>query len=384
MLGRLHAALAVVGCAFALPAAAQIAVTGNDGHSILTDAGTQVAANPAVPDTVTVLDLSARPPKVIGETEAPASVVGPPQGVAITPDGSLALVTSSTRLDPADASKIIPDDRVSVIDLKASPPKVVDTLKAGKGAAGISINHAGTLALVANRAEGTVSVLSLAGGTVKPVGKIELGNEKSGPSLAVFTRDGREAYVTRDGDYKISVLSVDGDKVAYTKRDLSAGMRPYGIEMAPAGDIAIVANIGTSSGDNDTVSVIDLKAKPSRVVNTVTVGPTPEGIRISGDGRYLAVVNENGSNLAKASPFYNANGLLRVFSISGTELAKVAEAPIGRWCQGAAWSKDTKTLAVECMVEREIQLFDFDGKALTRSGAIPLKAGGASMGTSEP
>jgi DNA-binding beta-propeller fold protein YncE len=161
-------------------------------------------------------------------------------------------------------------------------------------------------------------------------------------------------------------------------------MRPYGIEIAPAGDIAIVANIGTSSGDNDTVSVIDLKAKPSRVVNTVTVGPTPEGIRLSPDGRHLAVVIENGSNLAKASPFYSDKGLLRVFSVSGFDLAKVAEAPIGRWCQGAAWSKDGATLIVQCMVEREIQVFRFDGKALERAEAVKLSAGGASLRTAEP
>lgn len=384
MFGRLHAAALISVVIGIAPAAAQLAVTGNDGHTQLTDAGAQVGASAATPDTVAVLDLSVTPPKVVGIVEAPASVVGPPQAVAIAPDESFALITSSTKLDPNDPTKIIPDDRVSVLDLKASPPKITATLQAGKGAAGVSINRQGDLALVANRAEGTVSVFTITGGVVRPASKIDLGNEKSGPSLAVFTRDGKEAYVTRDGDNKISVLSVDGEKVSYTKRDLSAGMRPYGIEMAPAGDIAIVANIGASSGDNDTVSVIDLRAKPSRIVNTVTVGPTPEGIRISGDGRYLAVVNENGSNLAKSSPFYSPAGLLRVFGISGSELSKIAEAPIGRWCQGAAWSKGNQTLIVECMVEKELQIFRFDGKGLERTGAIPLGAGGASLRTAEP
>jgi DNA-binding beta-propeller fold protein YncE len=378
---RFRSAILAVSLAAPWPAAAQLAVSANDGHTMLTDAGTQVPADPIAPDTVTILDLSANPPKVLGEVQAPASVVGPPQAVAIAPDESFALVTSSTKVE---GGKIVPDDRVSVIDLKASPPKVRATLQAGKGAAGVSLNRAGTLALVANRAEGTLSVFTVAQGEVKPAGKIEFGNEKSGPSLAVFTRDGREAYVTRDGDYKISVLSVDGDKVAYTKRDISAGMRPYGIEMAPSGDIAIAANIGTSSGDHDTVSIIDLKARPSRVVNTVTVGPTPEGIRISPDGRHLAVINENGSNLAKTSPFYSDKGQLRVFRIEGFDLAKVAEAPIGRWCQGAAWSRDGATLIVQCMVDREIQVFRFDGKALERKDAIKLSAGGASLRTVDP
>ena len=67
-----------------------------------------------------------------------------------------------------------PPDTLSVIDLKASPPKVSAQLQAGKGAAGVSINRAGTLALVANRSEGTVSVFSIAGNTLTPVGKVNL------------------------------------------------------------------------------------------------------------------------------------------------------------------------------------------------------------------
>ena len=145
--------------------------------------------------------------------------------------------------------------------------------------------RAGTLALVANRSEGTVSVLSINGKIVTPVGdKIELGDEKSGPSAVVFTPDGKFALVTRDNDHKISVLAVDGTKVTDTKREISAGLRPYGLDIAQQGDVAIVANIGTNSGDADTVSVIDLAAKPQRVVSTVTVGQTPEGIKISPDG----------------------------------------------------------------------------------------------------
>ena len=49
--------------------------------------------------------------------------------------------------------------------------------------------------------------------------------------------------------------------------------------------MAVVANIGRGGGDNDTVSVIDLQARPPRVVETFTVGQTPEGIKLSPDGK---------------------------------------------------------------------------------------------------
>ena len=53
-------------------------------------------------------DLSAPAPKVVAEIPVPTSVVGPPLSVAITPDESLALVTSAMQIDPADKTKQIP------------------------------------------------------------------------------------------------------------------------------------------------------------------------------------------------------------------------------------------------------------------------------------
>src|SRR5207237_7050052 len=93
----------------------------------------------------------------MAEIEAPTSVVGPPLSVAITPDESLALVTAAMKIDPHDATKQVPDNRLSVLDLQASPPAVIATVETGQGPAGLSINRLGTLALVANRSEGTVS-----------------------------------------------------------------------------------------------------------------------------------------------------------------------------------------------------------------------------------
>src|SRR5438034_5069512 len=161
------------------------------------------------------------------------------------------------------------------------------------------------------------------------------------------------ALVTRDGDNKISVLSIDGTKVEYTRRDINAGLRPYGIDVSSKGDFAAVANIGLGQGDTDTVSLIDVRARPPRVVETVSVGQTPEGIKVSPDGRHVAVVVMNGSNKAKESPFYADHGKLVVLRAKGMKLTKVAEAPIGHWSQGAAFSPDGRTILVGNMVEKE-------------------------------
>ncbi len=361
-------------------ALAQLAVSANDNKAVLIDGVNTVPQNP-VPDTVTIIDLSASPPKIIGEVQAPTSVVGPPSSVAVAPDESIALVTAATKIDPADPKKLVPDNKISVIDLKASPPALAGTAEAGAGAAGIAINRAGNLVLVANRSEGTVSVFTLSGKTLTTVGKIELGDAKSGPSAVAFSPDGKTALVTRDGDHKISVLSVDGSKVEYTKRDVNAGLRPYPLDISSRGDVAVISNIGIGSGDADTASLIDLQAKPPRVVDTVTVGQTPEGLKLSPDGRYAAVTVMNGSNKPKNSPFFNDNGLVVVLAVDGKKLSKVAEGKVGHWCQGAAWSKDGKTLLVQCMVEKEIQAFSFDGKELKPAGTLKVSGGPAGIGT---
>ena len=132
----------------------------------------------------------------------------------------------------------------------------------------------------------------------------------------------------------------------------------------------MVANVGVGMGDADTVSVIDLKLDPPRVVNTYTVGQTPEGIKMSPDGKFVAVTVMNGSNKPASSPFYN-NGLLQIWARNGTQLTKMAELPIGHWCQGIAWSTNAKTLLVQCMVEEEISVIRFSGlsgKSLQKVG----------------
>src|SRR6266702_7241915 len=361
---------------------AEIAVSANDGKMVLENGVVTVRKEP-LPDTVSIIELSGASSRVVAELSAPASVVGPPSSVAIAPDESFALVTGAMKVDPADPTKAIPDDKLTVIDLKSSPPKILATLQAGAGAAGVSINRAATLALVANRSEGTVSVFTISGNALTPAGKIQLGDAKSGPSHAVFSHDGTTALVTRDGDSRISLLTVDGSKVEYAKRDIYAGVRPYDIDLTGTAT-AIVGNVGASGGDTDTISLIDMTAKPIRVVSTVSVGQTPEGVKMSPDGNYVAVTVINGSNKPAASPFFNDFGLLKVYRISGTELAPVAEAKIGHWCQGMVWSKDSKHVQAQCMVESELIAFSFDGKTLNKTATLKMQVSPAGIRTAEP
>jgi DNA-binding beta-propeller fold protein YncE len=253
---------------------------------------------------------------------------------------------------------------------------------AGAGASGVSINPAGTLALVANRVAGTISVFTISGSTVTPAGTVDLGAPDSGPSHVAFSPDGRTALVTRNNDSLISVLEIDGTDVTYAKHDMVAGFQPYQIDVAPEGDVAITGTVGAgATGSADVLGVVDLRADPPRGVDQITVGQTAEGLDISPDGRFVAVTVMNGSNRPAASPFFSDHGLLRIFSLRGSRLTPVTQIPIGRWCQGVAWTPDSDTVMAGCMVDQQIHVFGFDGQRLTPATTIAVPGGSAALAT---
>jgi DNA-binding beta-propeller fold protein YncE len=369
-------AFAIAGASMA--ARAEIAVSSNDAHTVTVN-GQQIAAEPVVADTLSIVDLAKYPPQVAATIDVPGSVVGPPYAVAVAPDESFSIVSSATKLDSADPKKIVPDDRVSVIDL-AGGPKVVQQVTAGAGATSVDISPNGSLVLVANRTEGTVSAFRLNNKKLERLDKVDLGNPKAGPSGLAFVSD-RVALVSRDGDNMINVLRIDGNTITVDPRPLTTGVRPYTLAVAASGNLAAVSNMGRGDDDIDTVSLIDVSSEPFRTVETISVGMSPEGLRFSPDGKFLAVGTQEGTTKKNGSPFQTPNGRLAMYAVDGKSLRKVAEAPVGHWSQGIAFSKNGETIIVQNMVERTLAVFRFDGQKLTAGTPIAIGAGPAALGT---
>lgn len=349
------AVLAACAGAPAAPEAASYFLSVQDGRAGLADGKPVVRG---APDTLAVIELAAGRLRVAQQIDMPTSLVGPPSSIAIAPGGRLALVSAATRRDPADPAKVVPYDLVSVLALDRSgstAPRVIASIRTGAGASGISINRAGTLALVANRVEGSVSVLAIEGEQVQGIGKLMLG-DKSGPAHVAFTPDGRRALVSRDGDNRISLLAIEGHSVTLDPRELYAGLRPYGLDVSADGAWAAVTNLGAGQGDADTISLIDLKAQTPRVVDTVSVGQTPEGIFFSPDGRSLGVTVIDGSNKPQASPFHG-DARYRAYDIAGGRLRPSTQLAGGQWLQGHAFTPDGRAVLVQDAANRQIRLY---------------------------
>ena len=357
-----------------LPAAAQIAVSSND-HKMKMENGVAAPVDGPSPDTVTILDLGQVPVKVVGTiANVPGSVVGPPLSVAILPDESMALVSSSSKIDPADKTKTVADDRVSVVDLKGQ--KVLDTLKTGAGAAGISVTKDGKRAYVANRMAGSVSILAIDGNKVSLVKTVDLVPADALLSHIAVSPDGATGVATRNGDGKVVVAKLGPDSVV-PKATLDVAPRPYAVSISPDGKYAIVASLGDPKGKG-MYTVLDISGDTPKIVGTTDIGhESLEGSMMSGDGKWVAGVAHDGSTRPKDAPQFKPAGVVVLYKFDDGKLTKMSEAPIGAWSQGAAFSKDGKTVAVQNMVQKNIQVFRNDDGKLTDTGQKIDTVGGA-------
>ena len=225
--GMLKTFAAAVGLAAGLAPAqsAPFMIVGND-EKLLWDDQFKPVLSPPGRDSVLIVDLAdPMNPRIVANLALKNSVIGPPVNLDIDPTGTLALVADSVDVIRDGASlKQVPDDKVHVIDLKADPPKAIGMVTVGRQPSGLSINPAGTLALVANREDKSISVLSINGTAVKLIDTVAMGDSVS---HATFTPDGKRALATKFPAHQVSLLDVDG-------KLLDIAQRPDRVAVPPA------------------------------------------------------------------------------------------------------------------------------------------------------
>lgn len=227
-------------------------------------------------------------------------------------------------------------------------------------------------------------MLSIAGKTVKLVGTVTVGKPSDSVSAVAIAPDGKRALVAKAGANEVALVTIDGDTVTYTKRDLPAGIFPYNVVISPDGKIALTAdngNHGTSDGNVDSIGVIDLAANPPRVINHITVGDSPEGLAISPKGNIAVSVEARGSNKPTSIWYYHKGGAVSVLKIDGTRVTKVGEVTVGQLPEGAAFSANGGYIYIYVgnFLDSELSILKVDGDRVRDVGTVKLPGQPASM-----
>ena len=331
-------------------------------------------------DAVLVMDVSnPAKPRIRASLPLMNSLLGPPTNLQITPDGRLGLVANSVvNVQDGDAWKVVPDDKLFVIDLAANPPKLIDTVTVGKQPSGLSISRKGDLALIANRAGKSVSVVSIEGTTVKPVGEVPIGQEAA---AVVIMPDGKRAFVAMNLVNKVGVLSIDGTNVTYDKTlDIPSAFNPYNIDVTPDGRFAVSSHTGAQGTNADAEVSIDASGAHPHVVDIMAPGTGAEGFAISPNGRWAVTPLIEGSGAKPSAWNYTKGGHAALMSVGpGGKLTVASKAPIGALPEGVAFSPNNEYVYIGNYIDKNLQIFRITGGKLVPVGTLPLPGQPASM-----
>jgi len=343
----------------------QIMLSGNENKIDLTQGGQKVIPNPG-PDSLTLLDFSKTPPATFNVEGVANTVVGPPSNIAISPDRRVALVANSIRVD---GDKYSPESYVHIVDLSARPPRVVGRVKTDLQPSGLSFTPDGKRALVACRASGTVSVLGVDGLNVKLLENVKVCEPADQVSDVAISPDGKTALASaREASY-LAVLAIDGDKVTATPRKISTFGQCYRVVFTPDGELALTAGSGFgSASDLDALTVIEVNGREMRATDYVGLGVSPESIEISPDGKLLAAVVIEGSNWPAGDPRHGTHGALVMLERQGKTFIKTQRIEVGRIPEGVAFTPDGKHIVVQCHPDRELWVLDVENGKVKDSG----------------
>lgn len=357
----------VIACTLAVTASGQLLISGNEAKIELTS-GTAVVLPDAPPDGLSILDFSTFPPKVTQIDNVRNSVIGPPSNIAITPDERLALIASSTLPDPEHPGQWVPDNVIHVLDLTTDPPAVIDEIETDPQPSGMSIARDGSFALVANRAAGTVSMLSIDGKNVAVKQTVKVCEPEEQVSDVAISPNGATAVASVNKGRYLAMLKIEDGKLVLNDRKFSVCGSPYRCVISPDGDFALTAGSGQGFPDEDTLTVVSLTSDPPRTVDYISIGSGPESIEISPDGRLVAAVLMEGSNLAKDDPLHEEHGKLTLLARRGNTFEVVQTLPTGPIPEGVAFSPDGKCIIVQCHPARELWLYRVDGEKASDTG----------------
>jgi YVTN family beta-propeller protein len=194
----------------------------------------------------------------------------PPQFVTVTPNGRSAYVSAYPVSGPENA----------VLALDVATNTVQATIQVGNAPYTLAASTDGSEVWVPDHDSSEISVIDTASNKVSDTIRV-----KPNPHSVAFTPDGRTAYIANHDSNLVTVMDA---AARTTEQEIPVPKSPHGMAMAPDGSTAVVA-----SYDAGSVSMIDTASR--QVTATVPVGAKPASAAYAPDGRHFYVVNE-GSN----------------------------------------------------------------------------------------
>ncbi len=354
-------------------------LSANDQRFVLADGAGTIREQPA-PGSMTVVRLGAEA-RATQVEPVPCSVIGPPTSIAVTPDGRLALVTNSMRLDPSDASRQVPDDRVSAVRLTGETPRVEREVVVGRQPSGIEVSRDGRFALVANRADGTVTPIRIDGDRLKAEPAVEVAPAAASVSDVAIAPDGRTALVTLTAQGRVVPLRLDDGRVVEVGDAMEMGGEPYAIAFLPDGRHAVVADV-SQRGE---LVLLEVSGGMAREVDRVYAGIAAEGLAVSPWDGTIAVTCLQNSLHPPDSPTRQEHGKLVVLRAQDGVLTIVDVAAVPRIPQAVTFADNGQKLVVGCNEEQQLAVYELRGGVIHDTGVrVPTAGAPAALHTWSP
>jgi len=269
--------------------------------------------------------------------------------VAVSPDGSFALVVSS--------------NTVHILGIENSILKPKGFVAVGKDPRGIAINSSGNLALITNRGEDSVTVLKVSDGNLRAIEKVIV---EDAPISVAITPEGKLALVACSGANTVSVLKIEGDKVwkINPPTGIQVEKTPTSVAITPDGKFALVTNAAAS-----TVSILRILGDQVENIGSVPVENFPVGplgLAITPDGKLSLVANKV--------------GLVSTFKLDDGTITQVDSIPVDKGAQDVAVAPEGKNALVVNVESETVSLLKVEGEKARNVGTTNVKgASGAAI-----
>lgn len=333
-------------------------------------------------DALTLITLPFSGEESITSIEVSNSVNGPPEALALSPDGKVAFIieyVGQRKPDSTTRNDLPPGQMLTMIDLtEPTQPRILDQQKVGPFPEAIDVHPKGNLVALATDSSET-ELLQLV-----PVSGSRLGNPISfslealgvpeasgGPLTASYVEwhpSGQYLAVNLHRQNRVVFLKLKQDTasnrlgLALWGNPVAVGEDPYSGRFTPDGQYYITTNWGRDfeadtleerlPTEPGTLSVIRLgveKTAEHQLVSTAISDRSPEGIAISPDGTLVATANMRDTALPISSSRFTREATVSFFAFDSTtgQLTKAGDFPFeGVLPEGISFDAKSEHVAV--------------------------------------